>query len=215
MQVLKTQNYGNLTFVRTWNIEGIHIGLLKSGGYCHIGGPPIGNKGELKAAIPPGAALDKAINWWEHRDDIKETAKPRKIVIQLDGSYTFDDGSIIESVGDIVSSIPPGAALDAAVAWYTKEYNKFEMSKKREKEIVKAQTEDNLDELGRKQCKAVTELGERCKKRAVDGSNYCNLPAHRKLAQADKDREAAGAMVVPEAAILEQVIPEVEVNEEQ
>lgn len=201
MQVLKTKNYGNLTFVRTWSIEGRHVGLLKSGGYCHIGGPPIGDVSELTTTIPPGPALDKALDWWEHKDDVVIVDKPRKIVIQLDGSYTFDDGSLIESVGDIVSAIPAGPALDAAVAWYTREYNKSEIAKKREKEIIKAQTEDNIDELGKKQCKYIIKsTGMRCKRKAIGDTEYCNIPLHKKQAQLDKDLEAANDMVIPEGA---------------
>ncbi len=37
--------------------------------------------------------------------------------------------------------------------------------------------------MAKRQCQAITQRGTRCRNRAVEGSDYCRLPAHQALAQ--------------------------------
>jgi len=152
MQVINTSGYGDLTFIRTWSDGTIHIGKLKDGGYCHIGGPPVASKRDLESAIPSGTHLDEALDWWENKDKIEEKKDRPKIVIQGDGSYAFDDGSPIESVADFVAYIPQGPALDAAVLWYVETHrDKIEQNKSNATDTAQ-QTTANKEEIARLTC---------------------------------------------------------------
>ena len=147
MQVIKTTNYGELTFIRTWSDGQVHIGKLKDGGFCHIGGPSIASKSELENAIPKGEQLNEALDWWENKDKIVEAEEALKIIMHKDGSYTFSDDSPITSVGDFVSYIPRGPALDAAILWY--------VDKNKEEMLAKVMAKDEVD---RKTLEAKKEL---------------------------------------------------------
>lgn len=118
MQTLKTKHHGDITFLRTWVQSSLHIGRLAGGGYLHTSGLPIATEQEIREAIPKGPDLDDALQWFKHRDDIPVPVK-RRIMIELDGSYVFDDGNPVQSITELVQCIPPGPALDAAVMWFS------------------------------------------------------------------------------------------------
>jgi hypothetical protein len=152
MQVINTKEFGDLTFIRTWTDGHIHIGKLEDGGFCHIGGPPISTRAELEDAIPRGPQLEDALDWWENKDKAEQKKKSRRIMIQDDGSYVFEDGSPIESVDELVACIPTGPALDAAVAWYV-EANKDKIERKiANKETADERTLENLELLKKRTC---------------------------------------------------------------
>lgn len=187
MQTLDTQNFGKLTFVRTWiGAANTHIGLLAKGGYCHLGGPPIKSLAEIKDAMTPGKALDAAIHWWNHKDEIRETdAKIKSIMINsTTGDYQFDDGSPIKDVADLISSLPSGPALNAAIAWFAgKEKDKIDAEKK-EVDIIEDRSRQESAKVGQKRCQAINADGvTQCKRFAIAGSDYCALPLHQKLAK--------------------------------
>ena len=185
MQTLYTKNYGSLTFVRTWVGNNIHIGLLENGGYCHIGGPPIASVHQLRDAIPAGEALDAAIHWWKHKDEILEAdVKAKRIVILPNGDYQFDDGTPIKEMADLIASLPSGPALNAAIAWFAgKEKDKI-TAEKQEDDIIEDRTKQESAKTGQKRCQAINADGvTQCKRLAIPGSNYCALPKHQALAQ--------------------------------
>ena len=152
MQVINTSGYGNLTFVRTWADSGIHIGKLAGGGYCHIGGPAISSKRELETAIPGGKYLDEALDWWENKDRVEVKKDKPKVMLMDDGSYALSDGSQIKSVGDLISLIPPGPALDAAVLWYVETHKDKIKAKVAEREETEHKTEETKEELAKRTC---------------------------------------------------------------
>lgn len=117
-QILHTKDFGPIEVVRSYVKGNLHIVELANGGYAHSSGLPVQNKNELMEAIPPGPALDKALEWWEHRDDEPEEPK-RSIVIRPDGTLAFDDGSPVQSISDIIQHIPPGPFLDAAITAFS------------------------------------------------------------------------------------------------
>ncbi len=45
--------------------------------------------------------------------------------------------------------------------------------------------------MSERRCKAITQSGERCRNRAVEGSDYCHLPSHQ--AQAEEEEKSAEA----------------------
>jgi hypothetical protein len=117
-QKIYTKQFGDIEFERTF-VEGtLHLGKLVGGGYLHITGQPIDSEKELRGAIPRGPELDAALDWYRHKDDKPAVEAPRNVVIKPDGSYAFDDGSPIKTITELVQSIAPGPALDAAVMWF-------------------------------------------------------------------------------------------------
>jgi hypothetical protein len=114
MQKLETKDKGTYTFKRTWIIQGVgHIGLLAGGGYCHVGGQPIQKAAELRHVIPKGPELDAALEWFTNRDKVKP-AEQKRIVIEPNGDFHFDDGSPITSMSDLINNLPPGPILETA-----------------------------------------------------------------------------------------------------
>lgn len=117
-QILHTKDYGDIEVVRSFVKGTLHIVELAGGGYAHASGLPIQNMNELTEAIPPGPYLEKALHWWEHRYD-DEVQPKRSIMLRPDGMVTFDDGSLVTSISDIIQHVPPGPFLDAAIAAFT------------------------------------------------------------------------------------------------
>jgi len=152
MQVINTSGYGELTFIRTWSDGTIHIGKLKDGGYCHIGGPPVASKRDLESAIPVGKDLDDALYWWENKDKVEIKKDKPKIQIMEDGSYALSDGSPITGVGDLIAHIPPGPGLDAAVLWYVETHrDKIEQGKS-DKDDIAQKTLETREQLQARTC---------------------------------------------------------------
>lgn len=151
MQILKTKQFGEITFTKTWVEGSIHIGKLAGGGYLHVTGQPIGSEHEIRAVIPKGDHLDDALNWYRNRDKEPEDVK-RRIMINPDGSYSFDNGEPVNTITELVQCIPPGPALDAAVTWFT------ERSQKEKKTLADGR------ETGQQQAKAKPALKPAVKK---------------------------------------------------
>lgn len=121
MQILKTKQFGDITFEKTWVDGSIHIGRLAGGGYLHVTGQPIASEHEIRAAIPKGPHLDDALRWYKDRDKEPEGVK-RRIMINNDGSYAFDSGDPVVNLTELIQCIPPGPALDAAIMWFTEHH---------------------------------------------------------------------------------------------
>lgn len=133
-QKIFTKQFGEVVFKRSWATTTMHIGELLDGGYAHLpGGLPVKSRAELEACIPHGDELEAAVNWFEHRNDPVEDTPQKRLVLQPDGSYLFDDGSKVTSISDLVNHIRPGLALDAAVQWFSE--------KKRQEDTIKAAAE--------------------------------------------------------------------------
>jgi len=118
-QRLITKHYGPIEVEKSWNVGAQHIGKLVGGGYVYLTGLPVKTKQELKAIIPPGPDLDEALEWFDSPDKFSET-RIKRLMLNPDGSYEFDDGSPVESVSDLVKHLQEGPALDAALTWFVK-----------------------------------------------------------------------------------------------
>jgi len=117
-QILHTKEFGDIEVVRSFVKGNLHIVELTNGAYAHSSGLPVQGKDELRDAIPKGPALEKALNWWEHRDDEVEAPK-RSILIKPDGTISFDDGTPVQSISEIIEHVPRGPFLDAAIKTFT------------------------------------------------------------------------------------------------
>jgi hypothetical protein len=117
-QILHTKDFGDIEVARSFVKGNLHIVELTNGAYAHSSGLPVQSKDELREAIPKGPALEKALNWWEHRDDEVEAPK-RSILIKPDGTLSFDDGTPVGSISEIIEHVPRGPFLDAAIKTFT------------------------------------------------------------------------------------------------
>lgn len=125
-QILKTKKYGEIEVDRSY-VNGLdHVAKLTGGGYCHISGHPVDSPSILKKCIPAGKDLKEALDWFENKDKIPIEAVAKRIVINPDGSYAFDDGSEIENAADLIRHINDADALNAAVRWFAKELERRE-----------------------------------------------------------------------------------------
>ena len=120
-QKIHTKNFGTVEFEQTWAAEGLHIGRLTDGGYAHLTGLPVQSPDELIQCIPSGPDQEAALHWWEHRNDPVDEESSNRIVMNKDGSYSFEDGSAIETYSDITNNTAPGPGQDAMLAWFAAE----------------------------------------------------------------------------------------------
>jgi len=142
-QLIKRSAFGDLNFIRTWVNGNMHIGNLVEGGYAHLGGMPVTMKSELEDTIPKGKFLDEALLWFANKDKVKTSKeKKKRIMVESDGSYVFEDGSPIMGVGDLFSSMPIGPALDAAVVWFVAKAKGISQDKVTEKELSMAKMKE-------------------------------------------------------------------------
>lgn len=132
-QILKTKTKGNFEFVRTWVNGNQHVGLLKKGGYMHVGGIPIKLKKEITDCIPTGPDRDRALEWLDGKINPVEPPA-RKILLASDGAFTFDDGSSVTSPADIVNNTSPGPLQDELLRMFSLK------QREEEKELAKEAT---------------------------------------------------------------------------
>ncbi len=150
MQVINTKHFGPVEFKRTWVAdEGRHVGLLAKGGYAHLTGHPVVKEQDLIELIPKGEELDAALEWWKNRDKIKETPETKRIMLELDGSYRWEDGSPITAAADIMTALPPGPQLEAVLAWFHAQHVAGEVEKEVEKKVEADQPTSAVAELAK------------------------------------------------------------------
>lgn len=160
-QILRSKQYGDIEFDRTFVGNGLHIGKLTGGGYAHISGQPISSKDELLSAIGPGKDREEAVYWWINKDALAEKKPERRIVVNPNGDYEFDDGEPITSAQELISYFGSGDAVEQALRWYAKDQMK--------KEAIEKEVEGILDtkagKIGAKQAKKT--LGDIVKEKAA------------------------------------------------
>ncbi len=113
MQTIVTKDFGPIVLDKSWQNGPVHIARLFRGGYVHITGLPVKSESELRAAIPPGPELEKALE--EFHNPILEPEPGKKIVINQDGSCSFEDGSPIAYAD--VAQMQPGPFQEAILKW--------------------------------------------------------------------------------------------------
>ena len=65
--------------------------------------------------------MEEAKRWFDHRDETEENPSLR-VMVELDGSCIFEDGSPITSISQMTQALKPGPMLDAALLWFTKKH---------------------------------------------------------------------------------------------
>lgn len=121
-QVLNSKHHGPVEFDRTWAMGQSHVGKLTGGGYAHVpSGRALTSKEDGLSAIPPGPHQQEFLEWWENKDKKPVEELKRKVVVNPDGSYSFDDGSDIENAQDLIGYFGSGDALEQALRWFARE----------------------------------------------------------------------------------------------
>jgi hypothetical protein len=121
MQTIKTKHFGPISFVKTWvSSDGRHIGKLAKGGYAHLSGSPVTAKKDLSELIPSGQDKKEALEWFDHKDEVKPKMEMKRIVLIPDGGYEWEDGSPITDAADIYNALPKGVQLEAVLDWFTR-----------------------------------------------------------------------------------------------
>lgn len=159
MQTINRAGYGDLTFQKTWVGGNLHIGKLADGSYAHLAGMPVSQRSEIEDVIPKGKDLEEALKWFETKDDVKpRSASSKRIIIEPDGSYSFEDGSPVKTIRELMDALPKGPALDAAVTWFVAKLKGVSEDQITAKELAIAKTKENLEmkficEICGKSCK--------------------------------------------------------------
>ena len=121
MQTIKTKHFGPISFVKTWvSSDGRHIGKLAKGGYAHLSGSPVTAKKDLSELISSGQDKKDALEWFDHKDEVKPKMEMKRIILIPDGGYEWEDGSPITDAADILNALPKGVQLEAVLDWFTK-----------------------------------------------------------------------------------------------
>jgi hypothetical protein len=120
-QIIKTKHHGEVEFEKTWRDSDLgHIGKLTAGGYSHFSGAAIKSLEELVGVlsiIGTKAEVAEAEEWWNNRGKDDETPA-RRIILEPDGSYLWEDGEPITSAAEIMSALPQGPQSEAVLAWF-------------------------------------------------------------------------------------------------
>lgn len=121
MQVIKTKHFGPIAFIKTWvSSDGRHIGKLAKGGYAHLSGSLVTAKKDLSELIPSGQDKKDALEWFDHKDEVKPKMEMKRIILTPDGGYEWEDGSPITDIADVYNTISKGVQLEAVLDWFTR-----------------------------------------------------------------------------------------------
>ena len=122
-QALDTGRFGVIHVLQTWVMRDKKISKLSNGAYVHTTGLPIGNKKEITEVIPAGPEQDEALYWFDHREENPEDPG-RRITMDQNGAFTFDDGSPITSISEITQALKPGPHQELVIRWFIQEQDK-------------------------------------------------------------------------------------------
>ena len=131
-QALDTGRFGIIHVVQTWVVRDKKISKLSNGAYVHTTGLPIASKKEITEVIPPGPNQDEALYWFDHREENPEDPG-RRITMNPDGSFAFDDGSPITSIAEITQALTSGPHQEVVIRWFIKEQDKKAQTQTKQK----------------------------------------------------------------------------------
>ena len=118
LQKVRTDKYGELEVVQSFQEGPRVIHLLKNGAYVFDSGLPVSEESDLRKGIgKAGNFLAEALEWLEHKDD-RVHGLIREIKSQRGTLVYADDGTPVNSVEDIISFYEPGPFREAAFAVY-------------------------------------------------------------------------------------------------
>ena len=131
-QALDTGRFGVIHVLQTWVMRDKKISKLSNGAYVHTTGLPIGNKKEITEVIPAGPEQDEALYWFDHREENPEDPG-RRITMDSEGAFTFDDGSPITSISEITQALKPGPHQELVIRWFIQEQDKRAQAQTKQK----------------------------------------------------------------------------------
>jgi len=118
-QIIKTKHFGPIAFDKTWvSSDGRHIGKLTKGGYAHLSGSMVSSKKDLVELIPAGKDRKEAQEWYENKDKEKFNPSNKRIFLNANGDYEWEDGKPITDPVDVYNNLPQGAQLEAVLLWF-------------------------------------------------------------------------------------------------
>lgn len=150
-QTIHTKARGDHTFRKTWvSSDGRHIGALVGGGYAYLSGLLVTKKEDLTELIPVGPEREKAYAWWDNKDQELEEKQIKRIILDTDGEFKWEDGSPIVSAQSLIENLPRGEKLDMMLAWFHKREQAKTDKDSAEKEIESTLTADNVAAVRKK-----------------------------------------------------------------
>jgi hypothetical protein len=151
MQVIHTKNRGDHTFIRTFaSSDGRHIGALAGGGYAYLSGILVTKREDLIDLIPEGPDREAALAWWENKDQDLEKKEVRRVLMDVDGDFKWEDGSPIESAQSLIENFPRGSDLDKLLEWFHERENKKKAAQSKRKDSEIELSTKNFQESRRK-----------------------------------------------------------------
>jgi hypothetical protein len=113
-QVVKSDKYGSLKVIQSYQEGPRIIHRLENGAYVHDSGLPVTDKAELRKGIPV-KYLQEALDWFDHKKDLDENPA-REIKVLPNNRVVFaDDGSEVTNIQDIVAYFDAGPFREAAM----------------------------------------------------------------------------------------------------
>jgi hypothetical protein len=143
-QVIHTKKHGDHSFIKTWvETDGRHIGALEGGGFAYLSGLVVSRKQDLIDLIKEEEWLQKALDWWENKDQVTEEKEIKKVIFD-NGTFCWEDGSPIISAQSLIENMPRGEELDMLLAWFHKREHKKAEEKKAEAEAQATQSQQSV-----------------------------------------------------------------------
>jgi len=139
-QTIHTKKRGDHTFRKTWaSSDGRHIGALAGGGYAYLSGLLVMKREDLTDLIPTGPEREKALAWWNNKDQDLEEKQTNRIILDADNEFKWEDGSPIISAQSLIENLPRGKKLDMMLAWFhEREQTKNDKAKNERLDIDRA-----------------------------------------------------------------------------
>lgn len=131
-----------VTFTKTYAASGgMHIGELPGGGFSRLNGEPVQSKDEF-VAVMSGAPLQRALDWFAHRDDEAPEAGPPEVTWRQGKLVYVETGVPLASHAEIIQAFPEESPMQhAALEWFgqaqvAKQAAKFEESNRHDQLIA-------------------------------------------------------------------------------
>lgn len=144
-QLIHTKHRGDHVFSRTWVLsDGRHLGQLSGGGYAYLSGILVDKRQDLIDVIPSGPDQEKALAWWDNADQELEEKEYKKVLLDVDGEFKWEDGSPIESAQSLIENLPRGSNLDMLLAWFHNKEHEKTVAKEKAKKALAETTAKNV-----------------------------------------------------------------------
>lgn len=151
-QIIHTKMRGDHVFRKTWvSSDGRHIGVLANGGYAYLSGLLVNKRDDLIDLITDDEEREKALAWWENKDQPLDTQPKKKVVLDYkDGNFKWEDGSEILTAQSLIENLPRGKNLDMLLKWFHEKEQTKEEKAAAHREAEQTATALNLENAVKK-----------------------------------------------------------------